>query len=118
MAEFQAIEMSASTEFLGRLRHALALHGSLPDAVLKAQSFDDLRRELTVSEEILADSLAACLALPRISYDDLRKYRAEVGLFSTRFLREARLYPFASSMARPPSLSVSRLLPRSSVLLN
>lgn len=115
MADYQAIGLVAPVEFLERLRQELTLHGSLPDAALKAQSFDELRRELTVSDDVLADSLSVCLALPRISYDELRKYRSETGLFSFRFLREARLYPFALengdpalALCEPPAQGIIR----------
>ena len=115
MADYQAIDMAASAEFLGRLCIALARYGSLPEAALKAQSFEDLRRELTISDELIADALASCCALPRIAYDDLRKYRSEALLFSARFLREARLYPFtlendapALALCEPPAQAIIR----------
>ena len=101
MADYQAIEKGASASVLAELRLILNRHGALPEAALAASSVDELRRALTISDDAFAAALSAALNLPQMSYDQGRKFRNAVNLFSSRFLREAGLFPFFSETGQP-----------------
>ena len=115
MADDQATYLASPAAFLSQVQEALARYGNLSEAARKARSFDELRRELTLSDELIADALASCCNLPRISYEGLRNNRGELASFSGRFLREARLYPFrldpdtpALALCDPPTQAIIR----------
>jgi len=115
MFETGPIEIRSDEDRLNAFRSELAKRHKIGPLAEKAKSFDELRREANLGDDTFADELADMLDLPRIAFDDLQSCQNETARFSTRFLRETRIWPFLTSEGNP-ALAVSE--PPSSAVLH
>ena len=101
MVDPATLSMIRNEVGIGAFHAVLAERGLVPTGAPKATAFAGLRAEWGIDGEAFALALGVWLGIETATYDALARAPSECGRFSSRFLRESRIYPFIDRVGRP-----------------